>query len=232
MLKLKITKEEHAALDESLQGFYSADGEGFALQVSGVEDTSGLKNKNTELLEKLRVYREKEEKAQEEARKAQEERDRKAGNWEKIENSYKEQIETLKQNHLAELEKTRGTIKDLVIGKTVTELCAELAVKGKGALLKPFIESRLALDEDGVTLRILDAKGSLSAMDLDALKKELRSDKLFDGIIVGTQAQGSGGTGGRVVTLPGDKKASEYTEEERMALLESDPAKFDSLFGA
>jgi hypothetical protein len=43
MLKLKITKEEFEALPDAIKAEYKTSGEGYSLDVTGIEDTGALK---------------------------------------------------------------------------------------------------------------------------------------------------------------------------------------------
>ena len=55
-LKARISKADHEKLDEALKDFYTADGDDFKLD-SDHEDVTGLKTKNSELLEKVRRFK-------------------------------------------------------------------------------------------------------------------------------------------------------------------------------
>lgn len=199
---LDFERDSLEGLDEGLRGFYEEKGGKYQLKVNGIpqgEDVSGLKAKLEELLGESKAAKAKAREAEEAAKKAEEERARKAGDVEALENSWKEKLTKREQELLAEREGLAGQIKNLTVGRTATDLAAELAVQGSAKALLPHIQSRLSMElRDGKpTVVILDANGKPSAATLDELKAEFANDPAFAPLIVGTHASGSGAGGAK-----------------------------------
>ncbi len=230
---LDFERDSLEGLDEGLHGFYEEKGGKYQLKVQGIpqgEDVSGLKAKLEELLGESKAAKAKAREAEEAAKKAEEERARKAGDVEALENSWKEKLTKREQELLAEREELAGQIKNLTVGRTATDLAAELAVQGSAKALLPHIQSRLSMDlRDGKpTVVVLDANGKPSAATLEELKAEFVNDPAFAPLIVGSKASGSGASGAK----PGGgaaKKFDEYTGAELSAIRKSDPALYERL---
>ncbi len=66
-------------------------------------------------------------------------------------------------------------------------------------VLTPHIKSRLMVEMEGgkAKTRIKDAEGNPSALTLDELKNEFRSNASFAAVIKGSEGSGSGANGGQ-----------------------------------
>lgn len=202
MLKFQLDSLE--GLDESQHALYTEKDGKFFLNIEGLpqqEDVSGLKNKVNELLAEKKAAEKKAQEAADAARREAEEAARKSGNVEALEKSWQEKYARREAELSTQLEAERNTlqsqIKSLTVGRTATDLAAELAIQGSAKALLPHIEKRLGMDiRDGKpTVVVLDASGNPSAATLDELKAEFTNDAAFAPLIVGSKASG-GGAGG------------------------------------
>ncbi|MBG6289524.1 hypothetical protein I5I61_18890 [Pseudomonas nitroreducens] len=202
MLKFQLDSLE--GLDESQHALYTEKDGKFFLNIEGLpqqEDVSGLKNKVNELLAEKKAAEKKAQEAADAARREAEEAARKSGNVEALEKSWQEKYSRREAELSTQLETERNTlqsqIKSLTVGRTATDLAAELAIQGSAKALLPHIEKRLGMDiRDGKpTVVVLDASGNPSAATLDELKAEFTNDAAFAPLIVGSKASG-GGAGG------------------------------------
>lgn len=196
-LKLEIDTLE--GVDESVKGLYEQQGDKFRLKVEGVEDVSGLKAKNAELLAELKAKAAREKEASEAARKAAEDAAKKSGDVEALEKSWQDKLAKSLAERDEKLSKYEQQINDLTVGQTASSLASELAVTGSAAVLMPHIKARLGMDvRDGKAVAVvLDKEGKPSALTVDELKAEFLSDPAFAPLIVGSKATGGGAAGGR-----------------------------------
>lgn len=230
---LDFERDSLEGLDEGLRGFYEEKGGKYQLKVQGIpqgEDVSGLKAKLEELLGESKAAKAKAREAEEAAKKAEEERARRAGDVEALENSWREKLTKREQELLADRDSLASQIKELTVGRAATDLAAELAVQGSAKALLPHLQARLSMDlRDGKpTVVVLDANGKPSAATLEELKTEFVNDPAFAPLIVGSKASGSGASGAK----PGGgaaKKFNEYTGAELSAIRNSDPALYQRL---
>ena len=181
-------------------------------------------------VERLRKHSETllaEKKAESEQRKAEqaekdrlaEETARKKGDFETLEKQYQAKIEDL-QNQIIERDKQRDA--DLVKAQA-QKLSSTLSDNpANQEILQMLIEKRLSAKDGHVS--VLDHSGTASIMTIDDLAKEIQTSGKYDSLIIGTRASGTGSKGQSV------KQASEYTEQERLALANSNPALFNQLF--
>lgn len=234
MLKLKVDQAGYDALNEAQKACYVKDkeGDGYSLDLdpADIPDVEGLKRNNRDLLEEKRV-------AQQKAAEAERERAKKEGDMVALESSWQTRLDTEVGNVAKERDAARAQLERLTVGRTATELAAELAVVTNGVssskALLPHIERRLSLEigADGETkVRVLDATGKPSAMTLDQLKDEFRKEPAFAPLIKASQANGSGGDGnnggGGAVE---DKPFADMNSTERAALYKKNPTKFREL---
>lgn len=198
---LKYAIESLDGLDEKVANFYEPADDGFRLKVEGIprEDVSGLKKKVDELLAEKKAADARRKEAEESARQAAEEAARKSGDVSALEKSWQEKLSRIEQERAQAVEQAQAQIKALTVGRTATDIAAEIAVPGSSKVLLPHITARLATDiRDGVpTVVVLDAHGKPSASTLDELKQELANDPAFAPLIVGSRASGGGATGAK-----------------------------------
>ncbi|MBD2826708.1 hypothetical protein [Xenorhabdus szentirmaii] len=197
MFKFLLTKEEFEALTDEQKAMYKAQGDQYQLHIEGmpdIPDVSGLQKKVDELLSEKKSEQEKRRQAEEAAKKAAEEQARKNGDIEALEKSWAEKLSTREKELLAQLSEKDGSLRTLLVDNVAQSLATKLA--GDSApLIIPHIKSRLAVEE-GKT-RVVDVGGQPSALTIDELEKEFRSNQLFAPVIIGSKATGTGGDGGK-----------------------------------
>lgn len=197
---LKYALETLDGVDESVAGLYEQKGDSFVLKVEGAipeAEVSGLKKKVDELLAEKKSADQKRKDAEESARIAAEESARKNGDVAALEKSWQEKLTRLEHERNHATEQAEQTIRSLTVGRTATDIAAEIAVPGSSKVLLPHITSRLSTDiRDGVpTVVVLDASGKPSAATLEEFKQELSNDPAFAPLIVGNRASGGGAAG-------------------------------------
>lgn len=228
---LKLILDNLDGLDEAQQALYKKDDKTgkfhLDLDPADLPDVNGLKSKVQELLDEKKEEQRKAREAAEKAAKA-------SGDVEALETSWRTRLET----ETGALNATNGTLRTqleaLTVGRTATELAAELAVVRNGVssakALLPHIERRLKMEAgaDGeIKVRVLGSDGKPSAMTLDQLKDEFKNDAVFAPLIQASKAGGSGADGGKGDNGGGaTKKFKDYTEAERTKLHQENPAEF------
>ena len=232
MLQYKLETLE--GLEEQFHSLYEQKDGAYFLKVSGVvpeDDLNGLKASRDALLAEKKEQQRKAEEAEAERlrveREAQEELARKNGDWKALELSYQEKLQAREAELLAQQEALTKQVYGLTVGQQATKIAGELFKPHAQALVTQFIESRLTLD-NGV-VRVLDAQGKPSAMTFDELKNELKTNPMFQDIVIvntnsGGGAAGSGFGGGAA------KKPNEYTVQEMKELRASNPELYNQLF--
>ncbi|QHJ80230.1 MAG: hypothetical protein [Bacteriophage sp.] len=196
---MKLTKEQYDALPEGLKALYVLNGDSYeptfmtADQVAASE--KGLKDKNAELLGKIKTGKDAADEAERLRLAELDEANRKAGNVDALDASWKKKVEELTAAHTAELESRDGFINATLIDSKAQELATALGGKS-AAIFLPHIKPRLSVEkaQDGsYQTRILDAAGQPSALTMDELAKEFRSNEAFAGSIVDPGSSGLGG---------------------------------------
>lgn len=217
-------------VDEALHSLYEEKEGAFFLKVSGlpaVEDVSGLKESNAKLLAEKKEQQRKAAEAESERKRIEEEAARKNGDVEAIENSWREKYSKRESELTAKEESLRKEVYKLTVGREAKELAVKLALKGSDAVLLPHIQQRITLDENN-KIRVLDLQGNPSALTIDELEQEFRSNTAFAPLIAAQVGSGGGATGG--FGGGAAKNPSEMTVTERAQLLRENPEKFNELF--
>ena len=232
MLQYKLETLE--GLSTEVAELYEQKDGAYFLKVSGVvpeDDLNGLKASRDALLAEKKEQQRKAEEAEQERlrveREAQEELARKNGDWKALELSYQEKLQAREAELLAQQEALTKQVYGLTVGQQATKIAGELFKPHAQALVTQFIESRLTLD-NGV-VRVLDSQGKPSAMTFDELKNELKTNPMFQDIVIvntnsGGGVPGSGFGGGAA------KKPEEYTVQEMKELRASNPELYNQLF--
>ncbi|PHM37185.1 hypothetical protein [Xenorhabdus innexi] len=230
MFKFLLTKDEFEALSGEQKALYKAQGDQYQLHIEGMPDmpdVSGLQRKVDELLSEKKSEQEKRRQAEDAAKKAADEQARKNGDIEALEKSWAEKLSSREKELLAKLDEKDSNLRTLLVDNVAQSLAVKLAGDG-AALILPHIKSRLIVEE-GKT-RVIDAEGKPSALTLDDLEKEFRSNKLFAPVVIGSKATGTGGEGVRqTVARGGSKTWHDYTEAERIRLFDEEPEEFKRL---
>lgn len=229
-MALKYEVEDVSELDEAVQKLYTkADDGKYRLEVEGIDDGAELKEALRKEREdrkaaksKLKELEDEKERMEQEAEEAKRKAAEKNGDVESLNKSWQEKIDKIekeKQDKIAELE---GTLTQLTSGQTATKMASEIAVQGSADVLLPHIEKRLKTEyKDGKpSTVVLDKDGNPSAMTIDELKEEFKSNSAFAPLIVGTKANGAGGHGGK----GGDQNT--VTREQFDAMSQHERSKF------
>lgn len=179
-MALKHTISKLEEVEEAFRSHYkavdAADPEkGFVLDVEGApqpEDTTALKN----ALERVRAEK---ETALKEAKK-------KGEDLEAVRASFEPQLETLRK----QIKETQEQAKQANFEKALGDFAT--SVFGQNAdVLAPYVKQRLALDESGI-VRVLGKDGKASALSLEDLKNEFKTDKKFAPFVQAGRSSGSG----------------------------------------
>ena len=163
-------------------------------------DIEALQAQNEQLQSELERFKTKHAEAEKHRKKAEKEYSslsnkfaEETGDLESIKKSYTERMTDL-ENKLDETKKFyQERDKTSAIDKAVRDFAASLIVPGKESIIEPHIRSRLTaeiIDNDPVVRVLKD--GKISALSLDDLKKEFKSNELFAEFIRHSDASGSG----------------------------------------
>lgn len=197
---MKLTKAQWEELPDGLKALYKATGEDtyeptFITAEDHEQSISGLKKKNEELIGKDKASREAAAAAEAERLRIEEEANRKNGNVEALDASWKKKFEEQENQFKAELAGRDAFITKTLVDAKANELASTLG-RDSAAVLLPHIKPRLSVEkgEDGsYSTRILDKDGKPSALTMAELEKEFRSDKAFAGVITEPSSSGLGG---------------------------------------
>lgn len=177
-----------------------------ALKALAEDHAAGLKNKNSELLGKLKEFDKLKDidpdeyrKLKTQAEKAEEERAMKAGEFENLKKQLIEAHTKEKQALEAKLATLHKSLEENVLIATATQAIA--AEKGVAALLMPHVRSRTKLDDNGQAV-VIDESGNVRVdaqgkpLPITALIAEMKSDvQTFGRAFEPSGASGSGSQG-------------------------------------
>jgi hypothetical protein len=223
-LKFEITKEEFEALEEGQQALYSEHGDGYRLQVEGIDPADELKEALRKEREERAEAKRKLQEFESEAEKRERERLEKQQEWEQLSKTERERAEKL-DKELAELrDKVANSERTATAEGIVAGLIDKEATGGvqRYGLLKKEAMQFIAHTPEGVKINGPDGE----AWDAKQLGKYLTEQYPF--LVDGSKASGGGapgGKGGGAVT----KKFSEHTGAELKALKEQDPEAYKRL---
>lgn len=230
MLKRKITKTEHTALNALLQAEYKAEGEEFVLSAEGFDDPTELKRALDRVREESKVATQKATAAETALNTLKEGQARANGDIATLEASWKEKMKVAEGEHKIEMAKVNKHLQATLIDSVALKLATDIA--GTNAdLLLPHIKTRLVTDLTGESplTRVVDKEGKPSASSVEDLRKEISSDGRFKAIVVASKASGGGAAGGERSAgggAPSDKKFGELNDKERTEFYKRDPDAF------
>lgn len=200
-LKKNITKEQYAKLKDGVKEEYREEGDGYTLDVEGIEDNGALKRAKDRIAQELLDAKKERDEAQNRLEELEGNDALKNKDVEKLQKQWLKQKTDMEAAHKTELEardqkiaKFEGYTKKQLIDNVALELATQLNPKSPKVLL-PHIKERLQADLDGDSpvTKILDSSGKVSNLTIDQLKAEFVANKDFAGIIIGSQASGSAG---------------------------------------
>lgn len=218
-LKFEIDAEAFEALDETQQELYQKHGDGYRLQVEGIDPADELK----EALRKEREERAEAKKKLQEFETENERRERerleKQQEWEQLSKTERERAEKLE----TELQEMKDRYANKERNETALQVVGSLARDPKRAeLLKKEAMQFIAYTPEGVKINGPDG----SAWDTSKLTEHLKAEYPF--LVDGSQASGGGATGANGSGAT-SKKFHEMTGAELKDLKDADPAAYERL---
>lgn len=222
-LKLSITADDHAKLDDGVKALYEKDGEGFKLAVEGLP-TGGDDNK--ELKEALR--KEREDRAAAKKRADDLEAEKEAAEKKRLEDA--QEFQKLAENEAKAHEATKKELAEVrsTVEKKELRESADVIVNGltrdtaRADVLREQALKHLAHTPEGVKINGPDGE----AWDTDKLTGFLGEKYPF--LVDGRQSDGGGAPGGKGGGAAG-KKFSEMTGGELKALRAENPTEYERL---
>lgn len=225
MLKYKV--ENLDDIEEQFKGMYKLQSDGsYMLQVDGVEDVSGLKNKNAELLAKIQKNKDELEQMQkqreEESRKAAEQN----GEFEKLYRELQEKVRTAEEETARERQARIERERSEFAGSLASELSGKLG-SAQTALMKKEVEAFVKYSDDGPYFEIGGFK-----VDSEAIKAKMQSDYPF--LCAGTGATGgqAPGSNGKAVGGENPWKKETFNLTKQAEIQKNDPQKAEQLKSA
>lgn len=152
---------------------------------------------------------------------------KKNGDIESLEKSWKERLDAREAELLQQIqEKNEALYKETVEVKALN--IAGAIKESARPLAMGYIKSRLRLGDDGI-VRVVDEQGNLTASTIDEFKESLKTNPMFQDIVIvntnsGGGVPGSGFGGGAA------KKPEEYSVQEMKELRASNPELYNQLF--
>ena len=185
MVKWKITKDEFDALSPELQGEYKVDGEGYKLDVTGIDVKAN---------EKVDAERDKRRAAEKKAKDAEDALDafKEGDDRPSLVANHEKALKKEKDAREAAEKKYTDKVRKDALGNTANTLATALSATNAKVLL-PHINGRLDVDmtdPDNPKVVVLDADGKKTDKTVDDLKAEFVANKDFSGIITGSKATG------------------------------------------
>lgn len=234
-LKKIIAQAAFDALNENVKVEYKKVGDEYHLDLDGDDSTQQIEHWKG----KHRIAEEHRTRAERERDEAKEQKDAMhrgaipKADVEALENSWREKVSKAEKERDEARAAHRTEVDGLTVGQTAARLSSELFIVPD--VMESVIRSRLVSETiDGHrVVRVRGADGKPSAMSLDDLKKELKEDKRYAPILLGSKAAGgagggSGGAGGGAGGGSGgaDKKLHEMNDAERIEFAQRDPEGF------
>ena len=224
-MALQLVIDSLETVPETVRSLYVPDGDKFKLDVSGIEDTSGLKSalqkereaakhaaKQVSAWSSLGKTPEEIQELLEAQRKADEDKATKNGEWEKLKAQMQEQSAAERQKLEQALKAKDGAIERYLIDAQAVAAISEL--KGVPALLLPHVKAAVkVVDDDGeYVTRVVDAQGNPRVnakgdfLTIKDLVSEMRQSEVFGRAF---EASGTSGTGSRPSSANGSRTMTE-----------------------
>lgn len=196
-MKRKISKEEFDKLSDVKKEDYKEKNGSYFLDIEDDDEAivsltqakENEKNRRKELQKELDTLKE-------QIQEITNEKNRKTGDVEALENSWKERLTKRETELTSELNKLRSSVINTSRDNLLTQLASKLAKSDSHRLFKKGIEDRIHSEFDGekVVHRILDKEGKPSALGIEDFEKEILANKEFSSILVASKASGAGGS--------------------------------------
>ncbi|MEG3078487.1 hypothetical protein R3F64_01285 [Halomonas sp. 5021] len=220
-LKFEITKEEFEALDEAQQALYAAKGDGYQLEVEGIDDGAELKEALRKEREERAEAKRKLKEFESDAERKERERLEKQQEWEQLAKSERERAEKT-DKELAELrDKVANSARDSEAATICAGLIDKEATGGvqRYNLLTKEAKQFISHTPEGIKINGPDGE----AWSAKQLGEHLSQQYPF--LVDGSKASGGGApgsSGGGAVT----KKLSDMNDAERLKFKQDDPEGF------
>lgn len=220
-LKFEITSEEFDQLEESQQALYDKHGDGYRLQVEGIDPADELKEALRKEREERAEAKRRLQEYETEAEKRERERLEKQQEWEQLSKQERERAEKL-DKELADLrDKVANSERNATAESIVAALIDKEASGGvqRYGLLRKEAMQYIAHTPEGIKINGPDGE----AWDAKQLGKYLSEQYPF--LVDGSKASGGGApgsSGGGAVT----KKLSDMNDAERIKFKQDDPEGF------
>ena len=155
-LKAKITKAEFEKLGDALKAEYIEDGEGYRLDVDGIEDPKELKRAKDREIQLRKDAEKRAKEAEDKLSELDSDDARKKGDIETLEKKWKGDLDAEKAAHKATTEKFQNAFKKSLIDAKATEIATKISKVP--SLLSRVIRDRLTVDFDGdePTTRVIE----------------------------------------------------------------------------
>lgn len=218
-MPLELIVEKIDALPETIRGLYVEKEGKYHLDVTGIEDVSGLKKSHEKLLAEKKQASENEKKAKADAEAARLEAAKTSGDIATLNKSWEEKFNSTISEKDAALSQSQQLIHNLTVGATAESLANKIAIQGCAeAFLLP-IRSRLTVDlsTGSPVVQVLDKNGKPSALTLADLENEFRKNPAYAKLVAA-----SGGSGAGYRPGGGSAPATTITRDEFMKLSPKD----------
>ena len=232
-LKLKITKAAYDKLPDELKNEYREDGNGYMLDVDGLDDTGELKRAKDREKQRADDAETERDELQAKLDKLESSRSRSDRDVERLQRKYDKDMADLKAEYDSKISKRDTYIRDSLLDRTAMELASKISTVP--SLMAKAIRERLTVelsDDEAPTVKVLKDGKPSDDMTIDKLGEEFVANKEFSSIIVGTRASG-GGAPGRGSQSPaggaGDGSAKiDLATADTKTLMESIRSKVDA----
>lgn len=214
---LALELDSLEGLDDSLKSIYQETDGKYRLDVDGIEDTSGLKRKNEELLAEKKAASEKARLLEEEKKKSEEDRAKEQGEYKNLFEKKEQELLDAKSAHEASMAKVR----ERDMERAALSLSTLSTDPKKVELLSIQAQRFTKFTDNGVVY--VDENG-------DEISAEQAKAKLADNypfLVDGSKANGGGAAGGNGRAV--DKKFNEMTGAELSQLRANNPDEYKRL---
>ena len=224
-LKFEITQEEFDALEEAQQGLYDKHGDGYRLQVEGIDPADELKEALRKEREERAEAKRRLQEHETEAEKRERERLEKQQEWEQLSKQERERAEKLDK----ELQDLRDKVANSERTATAEGIVAALIDKeAQGGvqrydLLRKEALQFIAHTPEGIKINGPDGE----AWDAKRLGKHLSEQYPF--LVDGSKASGGGAPGNKGGGAAPTKTFDQYTGAELSQIRNEDPELYQRL---
>jgi hypothetical protein len=216
-MALKLILDTLDGLDDGVKALYSEKDGKFHLNVEGVEDVSGLKNKIKELTDETKAEREKRQRLEREAEENEQKRATEAGEFKTLYEKSQSDLEKERAANRDFRQKMQDRDRDAAAAALAGQLTRDTA---KAGVLKKELLAHAEFTDEGVQFKI----GGI-VQDQPKMLEHMKTQYPF--LVDGIQSNGGGANGGSGGAA--GKKLSEMNDEERLDLVKNDPERFRKL---